>query len=96
MQMRQAAKQGRRDRRIAVRTAQQDRKQDRRLERANIAAQKESAAALAGMDEQNYLPTEVIDDTEARRRRAMAGRSAYGFASTGGGYGLGGGSTQLG
>lgn len=95
--MRQSAQQARKANRVAVRTAQQERKASSRQNQQLIAAERASAAALAKVGEGQNIRTDVINDPEAERKRllAMGGRSAYGFQRPGG-SGLGGGMSPLG
>lgn len=94
---RQQAKQTRKANRVAVRTAQKDRKQSAAQNAALVQAERESAAALAAIDQGGQVNTEFIQDEEALRKvRGLRGvRSAYGFQRPAG-MGLGGGMTQLG
>ena len=87
---------GKQANRIAVRSGKREKKAAATQTAALVAAEKESAAALAALTEGRDVQTEFIVDEEAKRKRGgMGGSSAYGFsrpAMTG----LGGGNTRLG
>lgn len=83
--------------RIAVRTAAADRRAGANQTRALARAERESAAALAALDQGNDVQTQFIQDEEMLRRQgaAMGRRSSYTFGRPLSSM-LGGGSTQLG
>ncbi len=93
---RQQAADAAKARRVAVRTAQADRRQAANQNRALVRAERQSAAALASLQDTQDVTTEFITDEEALRKKNGGGmRSAYGFARPMG-FGLGGGKTMLG
>ena len=71
------AKAARAANRVAVRTAQQDRRVGTRQNAALIAAERDSAAALAALDQGN-VQTEFIEDDEMMRRQGGR-KGAYSF-----------------
>jgi hypothetical protein len=77
---RQQAKASRQSNRVAVRSAKQDRRAGAAQSAALIAAEKESAAALAALDQNQNVETQYIEDEDAMRRKmGGAGRSSYNF-----------------
>lgn len=93
--MRQQAAADRKANRVAVRTAQTERRQDARQQKQLVKIEQANAAALAQTQEAPGA-TELIDERAAKRRAMLAGGfSAYGFRR-GSGMGLGGGSPMLG
>ena len=95
--MQKQAQQTRKANRQAVRSAQQDRKLEKRQGAALIAAERESAALLAQVGDNAALRTDYIQDEEAARKKLlkMSGGGAYGFSRPMGTM-LGGGMSQLG
>jgi len=71
------AKAARAANRVAVRTATQDRRVATRQNAALIAAERDSAAALAALDQGN-VQTEYIEDDEMMRRQGGR-KGAYSF-----------------
>ena len=90
---RQQAKASRQANRVAVRTAKQDRRAGARQNAALIAAERDSAAALAALDQGN-IQTEFIEDDEMMRRQGGR-KGAYSFGRPMSTM-LGGGDTRLG
>lgn len=77
---RKQAQASRKATRVAVRTAKQDRVAGNAQSAALIAAEKESAAALAALDQNRNVETQYIEDEDAMRRKmGGAGRSSYNF-----------------